>query len=82
MEKDIDLTRTVAELVRENPEIKEIMVEAGFKEIINPMALALMGKTMTIPDGAVIKNIPIDRIIKIFENHGFRVKEQNQKGDD
>jgi hypothetical protein len=46
------------------------------------MALALMGKTMTIPDGAVIKNIPIDRIIKIFENHGFRVKEQNQKGDD
>jgi hypothetical protein len=46
------------------------------------MALALMGKTMTIPDGAVIKNIPIDRIIKIFENHGFRAKEQNQKGDD
>lgn len=47
MERDIDLTKTVAELVRENPEIREIMAEAGFKEITNPMALALMGKTLT-----------------------------------
>lgn len=73
MEKYVDLTKTVAELVHENPEIKEIMVEAGFKEITNPMSLALMGKTMTILNGAAIKNIPIDKIVNIFEEHGFQV---------
>lgn len=51
MEEDSNLTKTVAELVREAPEIKEIMAEAGFKEITNPIALALLGKTMTILKG-------------------------------
>ena len=55
MSKVVDFTKTVSELVSENPEIKEVLAEAGFKEIIKPMSLAVMGKVMTIPNGAAIK---------------------------
>lgn len=50
MGKVVDFTKTVSELVSENPEIKEVLAEAGFKEIIKPMSLAVMGKVMTIPN--------------------------------
>lgn len=68
------VTKTVSELVSENPEIKEVLAEAGFKEIIKPMSLAVMGKVMTIPNGAAIKNIPMDKVFETFEKHGFEVK--------
>jgi hypothetical protein len=35
MSKYIDLSKTVAELLKEYPEIKEVLVEAGFKDITN-----------------------------------------------
>lgn len=36
MGKVVDFTKTVSELVSENPEIKEVLAaEAGFKEIIS-----------------------------------------------
>ncbi len=63
MGKVVDFTKTVSELVSENPEIKEVLAEAGFKEIIKPMSLAVMGKVMTIPNGAAIKNKFKDRDI-------------------
>ncbi|EOS25186.1 DUF1858 domain-containing protein [Lachnospiraceae bacterium 38-14] len=74
MGKVVDFTKTVSELVSENPEIKEVLAEAGFKEIIKPMSLAVMGKVMTIPNGAAIKNIPMDKVFETFEKHGFEVK--------
>lgn len=79
MEKSIDLRKPVAELVREYPEIKELMVEAGFKEITHPMALALQGKVMTIPEGAKIKNIPVEKVMELFERHGFRVSAEQER---
>ena len=76
MEKSIDLRKPIAELVHEYPEIKEIMIEAGFKEITNPIALTMQGKVMTIPDGAKIKNIPMEKVTGIFERHGFKISAQ------
>lgn len=73
MGKVVDFTKTVSELVSENPEIKEVLAEAGFKEIIK-MSLAVMGKVMTIPNGAAIKNILMDKVFETFEKHGFEVK--------
>ena len=37
MEKILDLKKTVAELVEENPEVSEIIAEIGFKKITNPV---------------------------------------------
>lgn len=73
MEKIIDLRKNVAELCKEHPEIQEIMADLGFKDILKPLALQTMGRMMTIPKGATIKEIPLDNIIKAFHQHGFQV---------
>ena len=73
MEKILDLKKTVAELVEENPEVSEIMAEIGFKEITNPVALNVMGRIMTIPRGAAVKGIDLAKVIAAFEEHGYTV---------
>ena len=79
MAKYIDLSKTVYELVNENPDIKDIMVEIGFKDITNNEALMLMGKVVTIPKGAKIKKISMDKIIETFKAHGYEVLTQDNK---
>ncbi|MBQ8159700.1 MAG: DUF438 domain-containing protein [Clostridia bacterium] len=71
--KELDLRKTVAELVRQYPEVKEMMAGLGFKDITSPVAMKFMGKVMTIPKGAAIKGIPMDRIIAAFEEKGFHI---------
>ena len=71
--KELNLNKTVATLVKEYPELKQIMVELGFQDITSPMALKFMGKVMTIPKGAAIKGIPMERILKALTDHGFHV---------
>lgn len=72
-EKNIDLTKTVAELVAEDPQIRTIMAELGFTEILRPEALQAMGTVMTIPKGAVVKGIPMERIVQVFREAGYTV---------
>lgn len=71
--KRIDFGKTVAELVKEYPEIQALMSELGFKDITSSAALKFMGKVMTIPKGAAIKGIPMEKIIAAFEANGFQV---------
>ncbi|MCR5415228.1 MAG: DUF1858 domain-containing protein, partial [Pseudobutyrivibrio sp.] len=52
MSKIIDLTKSVYDLCQEFPEVKDIMLELGFKDITNPVALNTMGRVMTIPKGS------------------------------
>lgn len=73
MAKVIDLDKTVAQLVKEYPEVKDIMASLGFKDITSPVALKVMGKVMTIKKGSAIKGIPMPQIIQAFEDAGFEV---------
>ena len=63
MEKVLDLKKTVAELVKEFPEFQQAMAEIGFKEILNPIALEVMGRVMTLPKGAAVKGIPLETVL-------------------
>jgi len=73
--KKLDLNQTVAQLVAEYPELKEVLAEIGFKEILQPMTLKLMGSVMTIPRGARVKGIALDDVVARLEAHGFSVKQ-------
>lgn len=53
----LDLTKTVYELTQEYPQIIDIMAELGFKEITKKAMLNSVGKLMTIPKGARMKNM-------------------------
>lgn len=81
MTKKIDLTRTVYELVDEYPELIDIMVSLGFTEIKKKAVLNSIGKLMTIPKGAKMKNIAMSEVEKTFKEHGFKLVGSVPTGD-
>jgi len=64
-------TEPLYELVGKHPEIKEIMVELGFKDIVKPGMLQSVGRVMTIEKGARMKSIDLALIKRTLEEHGF-----------
>lgn len=75
MAKSIDLSKTVYELVKEYPELKGIMADLGFKDILNPVRLNTIGRVMTIPKGAVMKGIDMREILSAFEKTDLRLSD-------
>jgi len=75
MSKVIDLTKSVYEICKENPEIIDIMKELGFDSITNPGMLNTAGRFMTIPKGAQMKKIPLDKIKEVLIEKGYTIKE-------
>lgn len=73
MKKVIDLNKNVAQLCKLYPELKRIMAKLGFKDILKPLALNSMGRIMTIPKGAAIKEISLSKIIDALIDNGFEV---------
>lgn len=73
MVKKLDLNKTVYELAKEYPEIVEIMVELGFTEIAKKPVLNSIGKIMTIPKGAKMKDIPMGDIVAALMRKGFEL---------
>ena len=49
MEKNLDLSKSVYDLVKEYPEVINIMKGLGFSEITNQVMLNSVGKILTIP---------------------------------
>ncbi|WP_291292783.1 DUF1858 domain-containing protein [Enterococcus sp.] len=72
--REVDFSKTLFDLVVEHPEIKEIMSTLGFTAINKPGMLQTAGRYMTIPKGAQMKKIPLEKIVQTFENQGFLVK--------
>ncbi|ADU28619.1 DUF1858 domain-containing protein [Evansella cellulosilytica] len=73
MKKEINLNKSVYDLVTQFPEIKEIMVSIGFDNITKPGMLQTAGRVMTLPKGCRMKEIPLEKVIEEFEKHGFTV---------
>ena len=73
MKKLIDLNRTVFELVQDYPELVEIMAKLGFTEITKKPVLNSVGKLMTIPKGAKMKNIPMMDVVTALMANGFEL---------
>ena len=72
-EKLLNLDRTVYELCSGDPEVAEILKEAGFADVTKPGMLNTAGRFMTIPKGAQLKRIDLEDIKRIFAEHGFRI---------
>ena len=69
MEKKLDLSKSVYDLVKEYPEVTEIMKSLGFSEITNKVMLNSVGKIMTIPKGAKMKGVSMmDIRERIYES--------------
>jgi len=84
MEKKLDLSKSVYDLVTEYPEVTDIMKELGFSEITNKVMLNSVGKIMTIPKGAKMKGVSMIDIVGAFMKAGFTLTGDmpNVSGDD
>ena len=73
MAKKLDLNRTVFELTEEYPELIDIMAGLGFTEITKKPMLHSVGKIMTIPKGAKMKNISMMDVVTTLMRNGFEL---------
>ena len=73
MDKILDLDKSVASLVKEYPEVADIMANLGFTEIKNPAMLASVGRIMNLKKGSQMKKIPLEEIVRAFREKGFKI---------
>ena len=73
MDKILDLDKSVASLVKEYPEVADIMAKLGFMEIKNPAMLASVGRIMNLKKGSQMKKIPMEEIVRAFREKGFEI---------
>ena len=73
MARKLDLNKTVFELTQEYPELIDIMADLGFTEIAKKPVLHSVGKIMTIPKGAKMKNISMMDVVTTLMEKGFEL---------
>jgi hypothetical protein len=69
----IDKTQNIYSIVSIHPEIKDIMSNLGFTDILKSGMLQSMGRFMTIEKGARIKGIKMSDIEEVFLANGFKL---------
>ncbi len=74
MAKKIDLNKSVYELTKEYPELIDIMAGLGFTEITKSAMRNSVGKLMTIPKGAKMKNISMMDVVTVLMSNGFELE--------
>ena len=74
--KTVDLSRSVHDICTEYPEIKQIMISLGFKDLANPAMLQTAGRFMTIPKGAKMKSVDLELIKQRIRELGFEIEEK------
>ncbi len=71
--KTIDFNLMVAELVKAEPVVAEILADVGLGNLISPEALKVMGNIMTIPRAAAMKGVALPQVVAAFAARGFTV---------
>ena len=71
--KSISLKESIYDLVTKHPEIKEILFDLGFKDIVKPGMIQTVGKFMNLKKGSVSKKIHMSTIIGKLESGGYEV---------
>lgn len=73
--KTIDMRRSIHDICKADPEVIEIMVSLGFDNITSPGMLNTAGRVMTLPKGALMKNIPMEKIKAVLASRNYTIIE-------
>jgi hypothetical protein len=73
--KKLNLNFSIYTIVKEYPEAIEIMRKIGFEEISKSAMLNTAGRVMTLPKGAAMRGIELDKIKEAFIDEGFEIIE-------
>ena len=72
-------TTQIYDLINKYPDVKDIMVKLGFKDITKPGMMQSVGKVMTIEKGAKIKRIEWEIIDEMFKEHGYLIIKEDEQ---
>ena len=72
--KKINLNDSIYHLVNQYREVKDILYSLGFTDIIKPGMIQTLGRIMTPIKGAIVKQIPIEKIKLAFIEQGFDIE--------
>jgi hypothetical protein len=75
MSQVIELSKSVKDICTVHPDVIEILKELGFEQITSAGMLNTVGRFMTIPKGAAMRGIPLEKIKTKFAEKGFELKE-------
>ncbi|NGM83696.1 DUF1858 domain-containing protein [Paenibacillus sp. 7124] len=75
MNKTLSLNESIFDLVSRDPEVMDIMLELGFRDIAKPGMLQTAGRIMTLAKGIKLKKMDIDTVKQTFLRHGFIIQE-------
>lgn len=73
MNNIIDINLPVAEILKQNPELKDLFVQLGFKPLANSSMLNTVGKVTSLKKGSKLAGISLDKIVKTLEFNGYDV---------
>ncbi len=71
--KQVHLNDKVGQIIKNVPEMKTIMIELGFDQLLDPKMLATMGKVMTLKMGAQMKGISVSQIQKLCKEYDIEI---------
>lgn len=72
--KKINPDSTLYEIIKENPELKEVLYNLGFSGVKNDIMLNTHAKIMTLRKGSEHLNIDKQKIKEEFEKFGFELE--------
>ncbi len=72
--KEIDLKKSVYELIETYPDLIEILKGMGFLGVANPVVRKTLGRMTTIPKGCEKQKKDLNEVIKELQAAGFEVK--------
>jgi hypothetical protein len=78
MAKILDLDKTIYELCKEDPGVAGIMAAVGFERITDPVMIGTVGRVMTLPKGAAMRGIDLEKVKAEFVARGYEIKETSK----
>lgn len=71
--KPLYINKSIYELTETYPELTDIMIDLGFKDMANPFTRKTAGKVMTIKKGCSMKGFDFDTILKKLNECGYEI---------
>ncbi len=71
--KELDLKKSVYDLMEEYPELIDFLKELGFAGLAFPAVRKTLGKKMTLPAGCEKQKIELTVVIDQLESLGYKV---------
>lgn len=72
--KEIDLSKSIYELTKEEAPLLEILFELGFIELTNKRMLKTVGRVVTLKKGCQLRKISYQKVITTLKEKGYQIK--------